>query len=74
MKRKCPNCNEKIEYLQVSKQIEGTQDLSCLDKKEPEHPIVWNEDQKEPLIYTCPECMVEIEDETLEEQKVKINV
>lgn len=64
----CPNCDEKIEYLEVSQQIEGTLGLPEDDIKEPFAPIVqWKppEEQKEPLIYTCPVCLVEIEDDTL---------
>lgn len=54
MSKKCPNCNEKIDHLQVSKQIEGSQQLS-----EPIQPIQWKppEEQKEPVIYTCPLCL-----------------
>lgn len=64
MSKKCPNCNEKIDHLQVSKQIEGSQQLS-----EPIQPIQWKppEEQKEPVIYTCHVCLAEIEDETLKE-------
>ncbi len=67
MSKRCPNCNEKITYLQVSKQMEGSQRLP--EEGEQLHPIEWKppEEQKEPLIYTCPECLVEIEDETLKE-------
>ncbi len=67
MSKECPHCKEKIEYLEVSKQIEGTRQLS-----DPEfiqiYPIQWKpvEEQKEPLIYTCHVCLAEIEDETLE--------
>lgn len=73
MMKECPNCKEEIEYLEVSKQIEGTQQLSMLDKKEPLHPIEWKppEEQYEPLIYTCHKCLVEIDDKTLEEWGVK---
>ena len=73
MSKKCPNCDEKIEYLEVSKQIEGTQQLSDLDRKEPLYPIQWKppEEQKEPVIHTCPVCLAEIEDETLEEWGLK---
>ncbi len=80
MTKKCPNCKGKIDYLQVSKQIEGTQPLSDPDNrinylevffrgKEPLYPIQWKppEEQKEPLVHTCPLCLVEIEDNTLVE-------
>lgn len=61
MSKKCPNCEEDIEYLNVSKQLEGRQFLDGLQD------IEWNEEQKEPVVYTCPACQAEIEDETLEE-------
>ena len=74
MSKKCPNCEEKIEYLEVSQQIEGTLGLQEDVIKEPFAPIVqWKppEEQDEPLIYTCPVCLAEIEDETLEEWGLK---
>lgn len=69
MKKKCPNCGKDISYLEVSKQIEGSVKLSDLDKLEPLYPIEWKppQEQEEPIIFTCPECLTEIEDETLEE-------
>lgn len=67
VKRKCPNCDEEIEELQVSRQIEGKQSLTLIDKMEPEHSIEWNEEQVEPYIYTCPMCHVDIEEQTLKE-------
>jgi hypothetical protein len=60
MTKQCPYCEEKIEYLEVSKQIEGTQRVSGLQN------IEWNEEQKEPVIYSCPVCLAEIGDETIE--------
>lgn len=70
MSEKCPNCNEKIEYLKVSKQIEG---IRCLPDKQGVHDIVWKppDKQLEPVVCTCPICQVEIEDEVLEEWGVK---
>lgn len=78
--KKCPNCKKEITYLNVSKQIEGTQPLidpdnsiNWLEKyyrgKDPLYPIQWKppEEQYEPVIYTCPLCLVEIEDKTLNE-------
>ncbi len=70
MSKECPNCKKEIEYLEVSKQIEGSR---YLPDKQGAHLIVWKmpEEQKEPEIYTCPECLAEIEDETLEEWGLK---
>lgn len=63
--KKCPHCGEEIEYLKVSKQIEGKL-LLCF---EPQYPLEWKppEDQLEPEVYTCPACQSEIESETLED-------
>lgn len=64
---KCPNCDETIDHLNVSKQIEGILELP----EKPNQPlfalIQWGslDEQHEPIIYTCPLCSVEIEDETL---------
>jgi hypothetical protein len=69
--KKCPNCKAKIEHMEVSKQIEGSQRISCVDKIEPLHPIVWKEEQNEPIIYNCPLCHTEIDDKTLKEWGVK---
>lgn len=69
--RKCPHCGERIEYLEVSKQIEGSLLLS-----EPQSNIEWRspEEQTEPEIYTCPVCLVEIEEETLKEWDLRNTV
>lgn len=70
MSKECPNCKEKIEYLKVSKQIEGCRYLPDAQGK---HDIVWKmpDKQLEPEIYTCPECNTEIEDKTMEEWGMK---
>ncbi len=70
MSKKCPNCKENIEYLKVSKQIEGCR---LFADAQGAHCIVWKmpEEQKEPEIYTCPVCQAEIEDEILEEWGMK---
>lgn len=61
MPKECPTCHKEITYLEVSKQMEGTRKLDGLQE------IEWNSDQKEPLVHTCPECLSEIPDETLED-------
>lgn len=63
---RCPNCNAELTYLEVSKQMEGSR---YLPDAQGAHGIVWKPEQEqyEEEIYTCPECLSEIEDKTLEE-------
>lgn len=70
MSKECPHCKKEIVYLEVSKQMEG---IRYLPDALGAHDIVWKPEQEqyEPEIYTCPVCLVEIEDDTLEEWGVK---
>ncbi|MDP2755443.1 MAG: hypothetical protein Q8P40_13780 [Nitrospirota bacterium] len=43
MNKECPNCKEMIEYLKVSRQIEG---LQCLPDKHGVYDIAWKESEK----------------------------
>lgn len=63
MNKKCPNCKAEINQLLVSKQIEGTISLN-----EPPY-IEWKplKEQLEPIVYSCPECLANITDATLNE-------
>lgn len=73
VKKICPNCDEAIEYLEASQQIEGTLGLPEQDN-EPLFPITqWKppEEQCEEVVYTCPMCKVEIEEQTLKEWGVR---
>ena len=61
MKRKCPYCGKEISWLEVSKQIEGSVELpdAILQDTRAENLVKWKppEDQVEPVIYSCPECL-----------------
>lgn len=61
--KKCPNCGEELDQLNLSKQIEGTYHFGRED------PWEWD-GQGEPIVYTCPLCHTEIDDETLKDWDV----
>lgn len=79
MKRKCPKCGKEIEWLEASKEIQGSVELpdeimKGLSRSESFPfrilsiaPIKWKPEQTGDVIYTCPECLEEIDVETLRE-------